>query len=106
MKIVGVRAAKAALSEYLDLAQTERVIVTHHGKPVALLVGLQGYDLADVVTASDTAFWKRIEARRKPPTVSSEADRHALGAPQRKGARRTRPKHRPEAGKAPRSRAE
>ena len=87
MKIVGIRDAKTSLSEYVGLSQKERVIVTNHGKPVALVVGLKGYDLEDVVTASDPEFWKMIEKRRKQPTVSSKELRRSLGLPPRQARR-------------------
>ena len=38
MKVVAVRDAKASLSEYIEEAQRDRVLITKHGKPVAKLV--------------------------------------------------------------------
>ncbi len=81
MAIVGIREAKNDLSALVARAQRERVVVTNHGKPVALLVGVEGYDLEDVLTASDPAFWKMIEARRKEPTISSADVRRELRLP-------------------------
>src|SRR5438105_14593988 len=65
MKIASVREVKARLSKYLDEAQANRVIVTNHGRPVALMVGIEGLDLESAVRASDPEFWRMIEARRR-----------------------------------------
>jgi prevent-host-death family protein len=65
MKIASVRDVKARLSAYIDEAQASRVIVTNHGRPVALVVGIEGLDLESAVRASDPEFWKMIETRRK-----------------------------------------
>jgi prevent-host-death family protein len=43
-----VRDMKDELSEVLADAQEEEVLVTKHGKPVALLIGVEGMDLEDV----------------------------------------------------------
>ncbi|MFZ5482498.1 MAG: type II toxin-antitoxin system Phd/YefM family antitoxin [Myxococcota bacterium] len=81
MKVVGVREVKAQLSEVLDEAQGEQVIVTRHGKPVAVLSGVAGFDMEDVLLMLDPSFWKMIERRRASgkPTVPLEEARRRLG---------------------------
>ncbi len=43
MKVLGVKEAK--LSERLRAARRDRVVITRQGKPVALIVGVEGMDL-------------------------------------------------------------
>jgi hypothetical protein len=66
-------------------AQKEQVLVTRHGKPAVLIRGVEGEELEDLLTASDPAFWKMIEARRArhaartSPPASCAAKRDAWG---------------------------
>ena len=46
---MALREAKDKLSEAVDASQRGCVLVTRHGKPVAVLVGVEGRDLLDVV---------------------------------------------------------
>jgi prevent-host-death family protein len=68
MKTVGIREAKALLSAYVARSQKERVLIMKHGKPMALLTGVEGKDLEDVVQQSDPAFWAFIQERRRQPS--------------------------------------
>jgi prevent-host-death family protein len=79
MKILGLREARDTLSETLQLAQDERVVITSHGRPVALLIGLQGVDLEDVLIGSDADFWKMIQERRKEKAIPWADARQKLG---------------------------
>ncbi|MFZ5471248.1 MAG: type II toxin-antitoxin system Phd/YefM family antitoxin [Myxococcota bacterium] len=79
MKVVALREAKQQLSGYVDEAQHERVLITKHGKPAAVVIGVEGQDLEDVLLAQDPKFWALIERRRKRPTVSLAAVRKELG---------------------------
>jgi prevent-host-death family protein len=65
MKVVAVREAKASLSEYIDKAQDDRVLITRHGKPAALVIGVEGEDLEDLLTMGNPRFWEMIEDRRR-----------------------------------------
>ena len=65
MKVAALGHAKNSLSAYVDHAQHERVLVTRHGKPAALIIGVEGEDFEDSMTRSDPEFWQMIEARRK-----------------------------------------
>jgi prevent-host-death family protein len=105
MKIVGVREAKATLSELLDRARTDAVVITHHGKPVAALRSLHGYDLEQVVVMADPQFWAMIEARRQEPTIPEAEARKRLGLPPVAGASGRRAGVAPRQG-APRAEAE
>jgi len=58
------------VKDCVDKAQHERVVITRHGKPAAVLVGVEGEDWEAVVLQTDPAFWKLIRARRKQSTIS------------------------------------
>lgn len=64
MKVVPLREAKASLSRFVDTAQTDRVLITRHGRPAALVIGVQGEELEDLLTMGNPRFWEMIEARR------------------------------------------
>ena len=64
MKQVGIREARADLPKLVKRAQRETHVITHHGKPAALLVGVEGYDYEDLVRMLDPAFWKMLAERR------------------------------------------
>ena len=67
MKVVPLRQAKASLSSFVDEAQTDRVLITRHGRPAALVIGVQGEELEDLMTMGNPRFWEMIEARRRSP---------------------------------------
>ena len=70
MKFVGVRDAKAHLSAYMEKSQQEGVVVTSHGKPQCVVIGVEGYDMEEVVLMANSSFWKMIETRGKQPRTS------------------------------------
>ena len=78
MKIVAIKKVKEQLSGYCEQAQEERVLITKHGKPLALVIGVEGRDLEDVITESNPEFWRLMEARRREPTISSTEMRKRL----------------------------
>ena len=74
MKFVGVREAQAQLSGLVDQSQKERIVLTRHGRPMAVLTGLAGKDLEDVLLGQDPQFRRLIAERRRSqePLVSHE----------------------------------
>lgn len=54
----------------LEAAQQERVLVTHHGKPLAVVIGVENKDEEDLDLEASPDFWRMIEERRRRPTVS------------------------------------
>lgn len=70
MKSVTARDLQKKVKECVDLSQKERVVVTRHGKPAAVLVGVEGKDWEDLVLQSSPSFWQFIETRRRQPTIS------------------------------------
>ena len=94
MKFVSVRDAKAHLSDCLDASQGESVVVTHHGKPKSIVIGVEGYALDEVVLMLNPDFWELIESRRRQPRSSLEDFEKELtskGSPRRRrrAARKT-----------------
>src|SRR5712692_4462674 len=92
MKVVALREAKASLSGYIESAQEDRVLITKHGKPAALVIGVEGEDLEDLLTMGNPRFWEMVEARRaSTKTLSIDEVRRRLGAAKKaKRARRDR----------------
>ena len=74
MKLVGLREAKQGLNALVAHAQQERVLLTRHGRPVALLIGVEGQDLESIMTAADKRFWTWVEARRREPASITLAE--------------------------------
>ena len=74
MRFVGLREAQVHLSGLVDQSQKERVILTRHGRPIAILTGLAGRDLEEVLLTQDPNFRRTIASRRayRGPLVSHE----------------------------------
>ena len=70
MKSVTVRDLQKKVKECVDDAQQDPVVITRHGKPAAVLVGVEGEDWEDVVLQTDPKFWKLIRERRNQPAIS------------------------------------
>jgi prevent-host-death family protein len=101
MKFVGVREAQAQLSGIVDQSQRERIVLTRHGQPIAVLTGVQGKDLEAVLLAQDPGFRELIKERRRSQgdLVSHEALRAKA---ERELAREQRPaRSRPRRRRAP-----
>ncbi len=68
MKVVGIQEAK--LEKCVRQAQRERIVITRDGKPVALVVGVEGMDLEQIQLGYSDKFWELIQHRRKQKTLS------------------------------------
>jgi prevent-host-death family protein len=91
MKVVALADAKNSLSTYIDDAQHDRVLVTRHGKPSALIIGVEGEQFEDLFTRSDSQFWEMIESRRKASkTVSAGEMRRRLGLGKKRRSKQKR----------------
>ncbi len=66
MKRVALSEVKDHLSEYLDFAEKEEVIITRHGKPAGLLIGFASEeDWFDYRLEHDPRFLARIARARE-----------------------------------------
>jgi prevent-host-death family protein len=72
VKTISVRDLQKNVKESVNDSQKDRVIITRHGKPTAVLVGVEGRDWEDVVLQTDPSFWRLIRTRRKQDTLSLE----------------------------------
>ncbi|HLG19570.1 MAG TPA: type II toxin-antitoxin system Phd/YefM family antitoxin [Bdellovibrionota bacterium] len=80
MKIIGLGEAKNELSSYVTQSQKDRVLITRHGKPAALMIGVEGEELEDLLIRANPRFWQMIEKRRKESqTISAQEMRKRLG---------------------------
>ncbi len=70
MKTVSVRDLQKNVKKCVDESQEDRVVITRHGRPAAVLVGVEGEDWEDIVLQTDPSFWKLIRKRRKEKTIS------------------------------------
>ena len=64
---------KGDLASCVSQAQQGRVVITRKGKPVALVVGIEGLDQEQTELGASDKFWKLIVKRRKQKTLSREA---------------------------------
>lgn len=88
MKVAALREAKQQLRGCVVRAQRERVLITKQGRPAALMIGVGGHDLEDVLLMQNPRFWKMIETRRAEPTLSLNEVWKRLGGPPRRRRRR------------------
>lgn len=89
MKTVNVRNLQRKISECVDIAQKEEVVVTRRGRPAAIVIGVEGQDWEDIFYQTSPAFWKMIEERRKGKTLSFDEMRRRL---ERRWAKRDKKK--------------
>jgi prevent-host-death family protein len=79
MKTITVRDLQKKVRECVDAAQSDRIVITRHGRPAAVLVGVAGTDWETVVLEANAGFWRLIEKRRKQPTVTMAEMRKRVG---------------------------
>lgn len=70
MKTVSLREAKQQLSNYVARAQKDKILITKHGRPAAIVWGVEGHDFEDVIYMTNPDFWKMIHSRRKSHSIS------------------------------------
>ena len=70
MKVIAIQDAE--LNDCVRQAQRQRVVITRKGKPVALIIGVNGLDLEQVELGSSYKFWKQVEKWRQQPTITQE----------------------------------
>ena len=71
---------RADLDTCVSDAQHERVVLTRNGKPIALIVGVEGMDEEQLQLGSSDNFWKLIAERRAQRAFSrAELERKMSG---------------------------
>jgi len=87
MKTIAVRDLQKRIRESMELSQKEGVVVTRHGRPAAVLIGVEGQDWEDLVFQTSADFWKMIERRRKQKTIPLAEVRRRLASRHRRWRR-------------------
>ncbi len=64
MKTVNIRDLQSRLKDCVDTSQGEPVVVTRHGKPAAVIVGVEGKDWETVVRETSKEHWEMVRERR------------------------------------------
>jgi len=72
---------ETSLDSCVKQAQKERVVLTRNGKPVALVVGIEGLDQEQLEVADSNKFWELIQQRRGQSTLSREELEQRLDCP-------------------------
>jgi prevent-host-death family protein len=68
LKSIALRDAKAELSAVVDDSQRDRIVITRHGRPAAVVIGVEGFDFDDLMLSLDADLWQTmVERRQKEP---------------------------------------
>lgn len=66
MKEIALSEVKDDLSKYLRLAEKEEIVITRHGKPAGVLIGVESEDeWFDYRREHDPRFLQRVEKTRR-----------------------------------------
>jgi prevent-host-death family protein len=79
MKTLSVRELQQSVKDTVDASQKDHVVVTRHGKPVAILVGVEGKDWETVYWETNRPLWRTIKKRRGEETISLAEMQRRLG---------------------------
>ena len=72
MKTINVRALQQHVRDCVKTSQRDRVVVTRHGIPAALIIGVEGTDWETLALQTNPSFWRMVEKRRAEKTISFE----------------------------------
>lgn len=61
---------QATLDACVNDAQRERIVLTRDGKPVALVIGVEGMDEEQLQLGSSAKFWELVTTRRAQKTLT------------------------------------
>ena len=70
MKTLTLRDAKQQLSDCVAKSQKNQILITKHGRPAAIIWGVEGKDFEDILYMTTPSFWKMIGSRRQSKTIS------------------------------------
>ncbi len=80
MKTINVRELQKHVRGCVRASQRDRVVVTRHGTPTALIIGVEGTDWETLSMQTSASFWRMIQRRRAEKTISHEAMKRWVGA--------------------------
>lgn len=78
MKTINVRELQKHVRGCVQASQRGRVVVTRHGVPTALLIGVEGTDWETLALQTNPSFWRMIQERRSEDTISLRALRREV----------------------------
>ena len=70
MKTINVRDLQQHVRDCVKASQRDRLVVTRHGIPTALIIGVEGTDWETLALQTNPSFWRMIEKRRSEKTLS------------------------------------
>ena len=70
MKMIGLKDTN--LDACVVDAQHERIVITRNGKPLVLVVGVEGLDADQLDLGSSAKFWELMTDRRQQKTITRE----------------------------------
>ena len=65
MKTYSIRELRDHLSEAVEESQRSAIVLLKHGKPIAVIRGVEGYTLDDLITANDRELWEQVRKARR-----------------------------------------
>lgn len=80
MKTISVRELQKRIRDCVKASQRDRVVVTRHGIPTALIIGVNGTDWDTLALQTHPSFWRLIERRRTEPVLSMAAMKKLTGS--------------------------
>ena len=80
MKTINVRALQQHVRDCVKASQRDRLVVTRHGIPTALIIGVEGTDWETLTLQTNLSFWRMIEKRRLEQIISLESMRKRVDA--------------------------
>ena len=72
MKTINGRDLQQPVRDCVKASQRDRLVVTRHGIPTALMIGVEGTDWETLVLQTNLSFWRMSEKRRAEKTISFE----------------------------------
>jgi len=83
MKTISVRRLQQRIRDCVQVSQRDRVVVTRHGIPAAVIIGVEGTDWETLSLQTNPSFWRLIERRRADKTISIDEMRRRLNSARR-----------------------
>jgi prevent-host-death family protein len=88
MKTIGSRELRDAVSDVIDQSQRAPIVITRHGAPAAIIVGVEGMERDEIELGVDDRLWRELEERRHRPQLVPLEDAERAWGLRRQEARR------------------
>ena len=62
----------AQLRDCIVKSQSEPLVLTHSGTPIAVMLSLNGLDQEQIELGLSSEFWRFIDSRRNRPVISQD----------------------------------